>query len=99
MAPHHALTIAEIISIILSNLRPMRLVIAGRARDVLSAILCCKNFMEPGLDVLWHSMYSIRPLLRLIPGMREIDGRMVRLLSKLELVIELEICIDTSGRT
>jgi hypothetical protein len=87
MAPHHALTIADIISIILSNLRPMdpegengRLA----RQDLLSAILCCKNFMEPGLDVLWHSIYSIDPILRLIPGMREIDRTMVRLLSKLE---------------
>ena len=50
-------------------------------RDVLSVVLSCKAFREPGLNVLWHTMYAVRPLLRFIPGMREIDGRMVRHLS------------------
>jgi hypothetical protein len=29
---------------------------------------CCKLFLQPALDVLWHDIPSLVPLVRLIPG-------------------------------
>jgi hypothetical protein len=85
MPQHRALTIPEIISEILknamykycppynSNLDEWK---KSRA-DLLSAALCCTAFKEPSLDLLWNTMSTILLLLRLIPGMAEIDGQMV----------------------
>ncbi|KAG6908365.1 hypothetical protein DXG01_004863, partial [Tephrocybe rancida] len=38
------------------------------------AALTCKVFLGPALDLLWSSMDSIVPVLRLLPTIEEIDG-------------------------
>ncbi|KAG6913100.1 hypothetical protein DXG01_009669, partial [Tephrocybe rancida] len=38
------------------------------------AALTCKTFLGPALDLLWSSMDSIVPVLRLLPTIEEIDG-------------------------
>ncbi|TFK66953.1 hypothetical protein BDN72DRAFT_899368 [Pluteus cervinus] len=39
--------------------------------------LACKPFEEPTLDLLWRIMESVLPVLRLIPGFKEIHNDMV----------------------
>jgi hypothetical protein len=46
--------------------------------DLVSAALCCTGFKDASLDLLWYTMYSIVPVLRLIPGIQEIQGKLVR---------------------
>jgi hypothetical protein len=74
MAPHHALIISEILSLILENLGIHSY---GSRRNLLSAALCCKAFKDLSLDVLWYTMTGITPILKLIPGMERVDGKMV----------------------
>ena len=76
MAPHRALLISEIISEIFENVKIAIEDTRGR-RDLLSTALCSKAFKDPSLDVLWYRMEKISPLLKLIPGMVEIGGKMV----------------------
>jgi len=80
MAPHHALMIPEIVMEILKNLRKGSYGHYPRhnsARDLLSTALCCRAFKDLSLDVLWYTMTEITPILKLIPGMQEINGIMV----------------------
>ncbi|KAH9479309.1 hypothetical protein JR316_0007898 [Psilocybe cubensis] len=44
------------------------------ARDILRIALTCKNFYEPAISVLWRSMISWAPLLRLIPSVVQREG-------------------------
>jgi hypothetical protein len=37
-------------------------------QHLLWAALTCKTFLEPALDVLWRSMNSLIPLLKLLPS-------------------------------
>ena len=87
MAPYDALTIPEIIREIVGHLRVDRHVgiynyaeaqpawATGSQQDMLSAALCCQAFKDPGLDILWDTLHGMKPLLKLIPGMQELDIR------------------------
>ena len=79
MSPHNALMIPEIITEIVANLKLEVNDIRDpdRRKDLLSAALCCEAFKNPGLDVLWHTMDSIVPVLKLIPGMQRVQDQMV----------------------
>ena len=46
-------------------------------KDLVSAALCCKGFKNGCLDLLWYKMFSIIPLMKLLPGIREIGGKLV----------------------
>ena len=46
-------------------------------KDLVSAALCCKAFMDGCLDLLWYRMYSIIPLIKLLPEIDEIGGKLV----------------------
>lgn len=46
--------------------------------NLISAALCCKGFKDGCLDVLWSKMPSIVPLLKLLPGIKEFQGRLAR---------------------
>ncbi|KAF8222804.1 hypothetical protein L208DRAFT_575126 [Tricholoma matsutake] len=77
MGPYQALVISEIIREIVTYLKPefYHTTDPNCSRDLLSAALCCKAFKDPALDVLWHTVDSITPLLKLIPGMQEVHGQ------------------------
>ncbi|PPQ74861.1 hypothetical protein CVT24_002900 [Panaeolus cyanescens] len=49
----------------------MRMLLVGVA-------LTCKRFQSPALDVLWHSMTNIKPLVKLIPGVIPIESRLYK---------------------
>lgn len=40
--------------------------------------LACKAFLEPALDMLWESLDSLLPLLKLLPSFTLVDGQYVR---------------------
>ena len=37
---------------------------------LLNAALTCKDFLEVALDELWREMYSLMPILKLLPGLQ-----------------------------
>ncbi len=37
-------------------------------RTLLSLALCCRAFLDPSLDKLWHSLDGVYPLLKLLPN-------------------------------
>jgi hypothetical protein len=47
--------------------------------NLLSAALCCRAFKEISLDLLWRTIYSIIPLLKILPGIQEIQNTFARL--------------------
>jgi hypothetical protein len=78
--PHLALTIPEIFLEILENLRKAEHSYFPRPdspRDLLSTALCCRAFKDLSLDILWDTLPEIAPLLKLIPGMQDLNGQMV----------------------
>jgi hypothetical protein len=52
-------------------------------KDLVSVALCCKGFKDISLDILWYTMHSIVPVLRLVPGIREIQEKLARLIQVL----------------
>jgi hypothetical protein len=104
MTPHIALTIPEIISEIFKNVAHEYCAPHSyesnegkqSRRDLLSGALSCKAFMNPCLDLLWNTMVTILPLLKLIPEMEEIDGQLVsyfRILRSLDLRVDFIVSI------
>lgn len=45
-----------------------------RKKQLLSAGLTCRSFLDPALDILWRSMHSIMPLLRILPSFQKVNG-------------------------
>ncbi|THU97512.1 hypothetical protein K435DRAFT_838587 [Dendrothele bispora CBS 962.96] len=45
-----------------------------RKQDVLSCALACRSFLGPALSVLWYSLSSLVPLLKLLPNFKAADG-------------------------
>jgi hypothetical protein len=71
---HTALEIYDIIHQILMIILKDK---NGLKTDLLSMALCCKAFKDPSLDILWTHMTSVVPLLKLIPGVEEIEDSLV----------------------
>ena len=40
---------------------------------LLNAALTCKDFLDIALDALWERMYSLLPLLKMLPALLEIE--------------------------
>jgi hypothetical protein len=47
--------------------------------NLLSTALSCTGLRDASLDLLWSTMYSIVPLLKLFPGIHELQGKLARL--------------------
>jgi hypothetical protein len=84
MPPHFALSIDEVLDEILKRLTyhdksiiVMSLQTRLVRRDLLAAALCCKAWKDKCLDHLWGRIYSLTPLLTLLPGIQRIEGKMV----------------------
>ena len=41
-----------------------------KKRCALHMALICKNFLDVSLDALWEELYSLVPLLKLLPGLQ-----------------------------
>lgn len=65
--PELLLIVAEYIKFDLTN--------EDRERDLLSFILSCKTFLDPGLDVKFHSLHGLDHIMRIFP-----DGMVTRTL-------------------
>ncbi|KAF9041382.1 hypothetical protein BJ165DRAFT_1488635 [Panaeolus papilionaceus] len=50
-------------------------------KALIAAAKSCNAFSEPALDVLWHTLPSMLPLLRLLPSFVSYEGVHVRFLS------------------
>ncbi|KAK7435415.1 hypothetical protein VKT23_019677 [Stygiomarasmius scandens] len=50
----------------------MKLEVPSR-RELLSCVLACKAFSLPALRVLWHTLDSMMPLLKLLPNFKIVD--------------------------
>lgn len=46
-------------------------------RDLLWVALACKSFLDPALDILWGSMNSVIPLLKLLPSFQLVSDAYV----------------------
>ena len=46
-----------------------------RQRTLFSLACCCRLLCEEALDLLWARMPGLLPLLRLLPGFRQVDNR------------------------
>ncbi|TFK73120.1 hypothetical protein BDN72DRAFT_854974 [Pluteus cervinus] len=79
-AVSRALQIVDIVQEILESLcsRPLTLsdyrAFIPTRKIFLCTALTCHSFLEPSLDILWRSMHSIAPLLKLLEGSRKSDG-------------------------
>jgi hypothetical protein len=60
-------------------------------RNLLSAGLTCKAFLEPALDRLWSSLASLFPLLKILPSFTQSDGTYVSLVFFLLILSSLII--------
>jgi hypothetical protein len=49
-----------------------------KKRYLLNAALTCKDFLDVALDALWEELYSLVPLLKLLPALQVEDGAYVR---------------------
>ncbi|KAF7966319.1 hypothetical protein HWV62_39156 [Athelia sp. TMB] len=68
---HHCLSIPEILVVILNYLRPPLNDEEGTpdCRSLISGpMLTCKLFLEPALDIIWESLDSFTPLVKLLPS-------------------------------
>ncbi|KAF8867592.1 hypothetical protein BD779DRAFT_1685590 [Infundibulicybe gibba] len=64
---HHCLLIPEILQVICAHLRGISR-IQDRDRNVQAVALVCRNFHNATLDLLWHSIGGLLPLLRTLPS-------------------------------
>jgi hypothetical protein len=46
-------------------------------KALFSMSLCCQDFRDPCLNILWKTMDSIVPLLKLLPAAEETQGNLV----------------------
>ncbi|KAF9038512.1 hypothetical protein BJ165DRAFT_394038 [Panaeolus papilionaceus] len=63
---HPALRIPELLSEIFQYLADDW----GRPCAALAGALTCKAFLSPALDALWNELPDIRPIIKLIPGIK-----------------------------
>jgi hypothetical protein len=50
---------------------------AATSKELFSMSLCCRDFQDPCLNLLWKTMNSIVPLLKLLPAAEETQGNLV----------------------
>ncbi|TFK73117.1 hypothetical protein BDN72DRAFT_956736 [Pluteus cervinus] len=85
IAASRALQIVDIVQEILESLSPRILTLSdyrtfiSTRNNFLRTALTCHTFLEPSLDILWRSMHSIAPLLKLLSsrGFQERDGEYI----------------------
>lgn len=64
MLAHRALSIADVVCLILHEVKNDKTTLAHVAR-------CCQTFHEPSLDILWRDLRSFIPLRNLLPGLMD----------------------------
>ncbi|EPQ51998.1 hypothetical protein GLOTRDRAFT_140477 [Gloeophyllum trabeum ATCC 11539] len=69
---HTALNNHDILALIFASLSPE---VGSDRASVLNCGLACRAFKEHALDALWRSIYSIMPLLHVIPCINVINGK------------------------
>lgn len=66
---HRALAVDEILTLIMGSL------FSFRSRTLASLARTCKMLNEAAIPLLWQTLYSLSPLLRLLPPGAVTEGR------------------------
>lgn len=98
---HHCLKTSEIVRTICSQLDD------NAKERALSMALACRDFLEPGLDRLWHTIDSMDPILARLPenlwrtdGIQANDDELERIVMvRIALLVELNVHLNQSTLT